>query len=257
MSRTDLGESRSTPGERSGDSTGFGWRRLQLVAALGVVTSLVVPMLISLSVETFLLAMAFPFVGGLLLMLRWRRVAAVWLGVVSVALFLFSAPFLVDALAHPESMVDFIPLVVLTVSLLIGVIAAIPSFRRGRVPDAPSRPARAIGIAALGVLVVVAVVSIASFAAIEDVAARPGDIVMVTEDFEFHPGGIHGDEGTVSVHVTNRDDTRHTFTVEALGVDLNVPPNSTQRVSFTADPGTYRFVCRPHAPEMEGTLIVS
>jgi plastocyanin len=257
VSTTDLGRPRSTPGERSGDSTGFGWRRLQLVAALAVVASLVVPMVISLSVEVFLLAMAAPFVVGLLLMLRWRRVAAVWLGLVSVALLLFSAPFIVDALAHPESIVDFIPLVVLTVSLLIGVIAAIPSFRRGKGPDAPSRPARAFGVAALGVLVVTTVFSIASFAAIEDVGARPGDILVVTEDFEFHPGGIHADEGTISVHVTNRDDTRHTFTVDVLGVDLNVPPNSTQRVSFTAEPGTYRFVCRPHAPGMEGTLILS
>jgi plastocyanin len=256
LSTTDLAEPEPTP-SGPGGSTGFGWRRLQVAAALGVIVSLVVPMLITLSVETFLLAMAAPFVVGLLLMLRWRRVAAVWLGVVSVALFVFSAPFLVDALTHPESIVDFIPLVVLMVSLVVGAIAAIPSFRVRRGRDAPSAPARGIALAAVGVLVVAAIISVVSFAGIENVAARPGDILVVTEDFEFDPAGLHGDEGTISIHVTNRDATRHTFTVEELDVDLNIPPNSTQRLSFTAEPGTYRFICRPHTPGMDGTLIVS
>jgi plastocyanin len=247
----------NSPEERPGRRTGFGWRRLQVAAVLGVVLSLLVPMLITLSVETFLLAMAAPFVVGLLVMLRWRRVAAVWLGVVSVALLVFSAPFLADALGHPESMVDFIPLVVLVVSLVIGAIAAIPSFRVGRGRDAPSAAPRAIAVAAVGVLVITAIISVVSFAGIENVTARPGDILVVTEAFEFDPAGLHGDEGIISIHVTNRDATRHTFTVEELGVDLNVPPNSAQRLSFSAEPGSYRFVCRPHAPGMDGTLIVS
>jgi plastocyanin len=254
---TTIREPLNSPDERPGRRLGFGWRRLQVAAALAVVASLVLPMLITLSVEMFLLAMAVPFVVGLLLMLRWRRVAAVWLGVVSVALLVFSAPFLVDALAHPESMVDFIPLVVLMVSLVVGAIAAIPAFRVGKGRDAPSTPARVTGLTAVGVLVVAAVISVVSFGSIENVAARPGDILIVTEDFEFDPAGLHRDEGTISIHVTNRDATRHTFTVEELDVDLNIPPNSKQRLSFTAEPGTYRFVCRPHAPGMDGTLIVS
>ena len=55
----------------------------------------------------------------------------------------------------------------------------------------------------------------------------------------------------------DRDGTRHTFTIDELGVDLSIPPESGQRVSFTAAPGTYRFYCRPHAPGMEGVLVVS
>ena len=58
------------------------------------------------------------------------------------------------------------------------------------------------------------------------------------------------------MHVTNLDGTRHTFTIDELGVDLSVPPNSEGRVTFTAEPGTYRFYCRPHEVDMEGSLVV-
>jgi plastocyanin len=235
---------------------GFGWRRLQVVAALGVVASLVVPMLIQLSVEPFLLAMVAPFVVGLLLMLRWPRVGAVWLGVVSLAVLVFSAPFLGEALTHPESLADFLPLVVLILSMLVGIVAAIPSFRQGLSPDASSRPALAVGVAAGALTVAAAIVSGVAFAGIESLPAQAGDVRLVTEDITFDPAGISADAGDISVHVTNRDSTRHTFTIDELGVDLNIPPDSAQRVTFAADPGTYRFYCRPHAPGMEGSLVV-
>ena len=80
------------PGERR--PGGFGWRRLQVAAAFGVAASLLIPMAITATFEPFLVSMAAPFLVGLLLMLRWPRVGAIWLGVVSVAILLFSAPFL-------------------------------------------------------------------------------------------------------------------------------------------------------------------
>lgn len=234
----------------------LGWRRLQVLAALGVLASLVVPMIISMSVEPFLLATAAPFIIGLLVMLRWPRVGAVLLGVVSLALVLFSAPFIAEALIHPESLGDFIPLVVLTLSLLVGVIAAIPSFRQGRMPDIASRLPRTIVVASGAIVLASSIVAVVAFAGIESEPARGGDILVVAEDIEFHPAGISAEGSDVSVHVTNRDDTRHTFTIDELGVDLNVPPNSNQRVSFVAEPGTYKFYCRPHTPGMEGELVV-
>lgn len=258
MNRVDLPAEPGTGARPDADRAGgaFGWRRLQVVAAIGAVASLLAPMLISVSLEGFLLAMAAPFVIGLLVLARWPRVGAIWLGVVSLAVLAFSAPFLVDALAHPESTADFLPLLVFTVSTVVGTVAAIPSFRQGRAAGALSRLARGIAVAAGGVIVVATVVSVVSFAAIEDTPARAGDIGVVAEGFLFHPAGILADAGEISIHVTNRDGSRHTFTIDELGVDLNVPPNSTQRVAFTADPGTYRFYCRPHTPGMEGELTV-
>ena len=235
---------------------GFGWRRLQVLAAVGVLGSLLVPMLIQLSLEPFVLAMAAPIAIGLLVMLRWPRVGAIWLGVSSLGLLLFSAPFLAEALTHPESLADFIPLTIFAVSILVGTVAAIPSFRRGRGPDAASRLARAIAVGAGVIIVAGVLVSTVTAARIESVRAQAGDIQVVAEDFRFRPAGFEAESGTISVHVTNGDDTRHTFTIDELGVDLNVPPNSMQRVSFEANPGTYNFYCRPHAPGMAGVLVV-
>ncbi len=236
--------------------TGFGWRRLQVVAAYGVLASFLVPMLIDLSLEPFLLAMAAPFVIGLLVMLRWPRVGVIWLGVASLAVLLFSAPFLAEALSHPESLTDFIPLFIFTLSALVAMVATIPSFREGTDPDAASRLPWAIAVGAGGLIVAASVVAIVAFVGIESVPAQSGDIRVATEEIEFHPAEVDAEGGNISVHITNGDSTRHTFTIDELGVDLNVPPNSTQRVTFAAGAGTYRFYCRPHAPDMEGELVV-
>ncbi len=255
---TSLSETESRPrlpGNHD-DRAGFGWGRLQLLAAIGALASFLVPMLIQLSFEPFLLSMAAPFVVGLLVMLRWPRVGVIWLGVVSLAELLFSAPFLAETLTHPESIADFIPLLVFTVSTLVATIAAIPALRQLRAPATSLGGARATAILAGVVIVAGAVVSVFAAARIEGVPAREGDIRVITEDIEFRPAAIRAEGTTIAVHVTNRDSTRHTFTIDELGVDLNLPPNSTQRVTFKAAPGTYRFFCRPHESDMQGDLVV-
>lgn len=235
---------------------GMGWRRLQVVAALAVVVALLAPMLITRSFEPFLVGMVAPLVVGLPLARRWPRVAAVWLGVVSLALVAFSAPFLADALAHPEALADFVPLSVFAVAAVVCAAAAIPAYRQPAGAGASSRPALVVALVAGGLIVVLAATSMIAFAAVDSVAPEAGDVELVTADFAFSPTAIEASSGTVAVHVTNNDSTRHTFTIDELGVDLNLPPNSTQRVSFTADPGTYRFYCVPHTPGMEGELTV-
>jgi len=61
----------------------------------------------------------------------------------------------------------------------------------------------------------------------------------------------------VAVFVDNQDTTLHTFTVEEFGVDLEIPAGESARITFDAEPGTYEFFCRPHQPDMSGTLEVS
>jgi plastocyanin len=232
-----------------------GWARLQAAAAWAAIASFAVPMIIDRSVEGFFVAMIAPFVIGLLLRWRWRRVGAVWLGVVSLGELLSSAPFLGDALTHPETLTDFLPLVVFTVATLVGSVAAIPAFRRGRGPDLPSRSATAVAAAATVLLVLATGVSVVAAAGVDSAQAQAGDLRLTAKDFQFDQTSMTVTDGTVAVAVTNDDTTRHTFTIDALGVDLNVPPGTTQRVTFGADAGTYRFYCRPH-PNMTGNLAV-
>jgi plastocyanin len=246
-------ESRYPAQERGG----FGWRRLAVVAGIAVLASLVIPMLIQLSFEPFIVAMAAPVAVGVLLFVRWPRVGAIWLGVVSLALLVFSAPFLVEAMLHPEALSDFIPLTVFTVGLVVAVVATIPAFREGpRAAPGGSAPRIIVVVAALAV-VAAAVVSVVAAASIQSVEAQEGDILLVTEDIAFRQDQITVEEGQVAIHVDNLDSTRHTFTIDQLDVDLDVPPNSSQRTTFSAPPGTYVFYCRPHTPGMEGVLVVT
>jgi plastocyanin len=63
----------------------------------------------------------------------------------------------------------------------------------------------------------------------------------------------------VTVSLANHDLFWHTFTIERLGVNLDVPVGGTRTVTFTAAAGTYKFICTipGHAAAgMRGTLIV-
>ncbi|HEX6256527.1 MAG TPA: cupredoxin domain-containing protein [Euzebyales bacterium] len=234
-----------------------GWLSLLVAAGWATIASFVIAMIIAGSIEAFFLAMAVPIVVGLLVVWRWRRAGIVVLGVVLLAELLSSAPFLADALAHPETPGDFLPLTLFAVATLVGGVAAVPAFREARNPGRPTtRSAMLVAVAAVVILVAATAVSIIAAGRVDSVTAQPGDIELTTADFRFDAPSVTAGAGTVAVTVTNDDATRHTFTVDELGVDLNVPPGTTQRVTFPADPGTYRFYCIPHAPDMAGELTV-
>lgn len=234
-----------------------GWLSLLVAAGCATIASFVIPMIIAGSIEAFFLAMAAPIVFGLFVVWRWRRAGIVVLGVVLLAELLVSAPFLVDALTHPETPSDFLPLTLFTLATLAGSVAAVPAFRQARAPALrSSRSATVIASAAVLILIAATAVSIVAAGRVVSVTAQPGDIALTTTDFQFDTRTITTDTGTVAVTVTNDDATRHTFTIDELGVDLNVPPGTTQRVTFPADAGTYRFYCIPHAPDMAGELVV-
>ena len=234
---------------------GFGWRRLQATAAAVAIASFVIPMAIEGKVEGFLVAMAAPFVIGLVLVRFLPRAAAIFLGVVSAATLAFSAPYITEALSHPESATDFVPQTLFVLSMVIAAVAAVPAYREPRRTDGVAPTPRRIAIAAGVVALVASAFSITAATGVESVSAQAGDETVLSRDFQFAPAKLTAEAGTISVHLTNEDSTRHTFTIDGL-TDLSVPPNSTQRVTFEAEPGTYRFYCRPHVPGMDGTLVV-
>jgi plastocyanin len=233
----------------------LGWRPLQLVAAALVVVSFVIPMVVAGRFEGFLASMAAPFVIGLVLARFLPRTGAIFLGVVSLLILAFSAPFLADALLHPESAVDFIPLVLLVIGAVVGAVAAVPAYREIRGSAEPSGMPRTVALVSGIVLVVAAAVSTVAALGVESVSAQPGDVTMTMRDFSFAPAKITADAGTVAVHLTNDDTTRHTFTIDGV-TDVSVGSGATNRVTFDAAPGTYRFYCTPHSPDMQGTLVV-
>jgi plastocyanin len=233
----------------------FGWIKL---TALGGAISAIGPVIpqVAGGFEPFLTMLAAPLVIGLVLLRFARKVGAVWLGVVSLALIVMNAPFTVDALMHPESPADFVPVTMLTVGGLLSVIATVPAFRAARGRQTDSAVPRIAAVA--GVLIVVAAIAGSAVAkgGVTNDAPADGSLIVDMENFAFGPETITAADGEVSLYITNNDTARHTFTVDELGVDESIAPGQSKQITFDAEAGTFRFYCKPHDPGMEGELAV-
>jgi plastocyanin len=87
-------------------------------------------------------------------------------------------------------------------------------------------------------------------------SAQRGDIQLSAADLRFSRPTLRARAGGVSVFVSNHDPVLHTFTIDKLDVNLNIPAGSSGRVGFRALAGSYRFICTLHADTMRGTLLV-
>jgi plastocyanin len=224
-------------------------------SALGVAAALIGGMVAFGEFIPPLLIFAVPFVIGALVVRRRRRGGAITLGIFAVLTLVLNFPFIVPSLAVPASTEDFIMssvVVVLLLVLLAGAIAVIRSAGPG-----PSPAARSVGFAALVLIGLSVAAGAAARITHESAVAQPGDIEITTENIEFSHQHINADAGEITVFVENKDTTLHTFTIEELGVDLQIPSNSAERITFDAPPGTYDFECSPHRDVMKGTLEVS
>ncbi len=87
--------------------------------------------------------------------------------------------------------------------------------------------------------------------------ATGGGTSLTIEGFAFHPDTLTAGAGeTVTYSVTNNDSALHSFTVDDLGVDVDVPGGDTVEVSVTfPDSGSAGFRCKYHS-SMTGTLEV-
>ena len=158
---------------------------------------------------------------------------------------------LAAAMTVPASAGDFIlnlASVLAAVGAIIGATFVIR--RRVEVSDGP----RTLGRLLVGLFILGTAFSIFALLGYEDAESQEGDIELVTRDIEFDDTSLEGEAGTVSVFVKNEDSTLHTFTIEELDVDLDIPASKSARVTFEAEPGTYEFFCVPHKEDMEGTI---
>jgi plastocyanin len=192
-------------------------------------------------------------VAGAALVRRSQRGGGIVLAILFVLVLALNAPFIVPALSVPASTVDFLMSALALPLAVAGAIAAIATARRRPVTnDLPRK--LALGVGGLGALtVVVAAVATLTYS---DAVARPGDIRLTTQDIAFSETELTAQGGKVAVFVDNKDGALHTFTIDELDVDLQVPAGKSARVVFDAAPGAYSFICRPHEMDMKGTLKV-
>jgi plastocyanin len=229
------------------------WRRIG-VAALAVtglltlsfivVTGDIIPPVIVFSVVLFTLAGLAAAFGG---QRRWPWVLGAIGAFAYVAL---NLPFLVMEISHPEEAYTFVPLVLLVIGAILALIAAVSVILR-RSPDV--RPILGVA-AAVGVIAVV--VSVGALLRVEDEAQQSGDVVLVAEKVRF-PERFEVASGTQWFYFDNRDRIRHTFTIDEIGVHVDMPATVGRRAQVNLAPGEYRFYCDVAGHEsMTGILVV-
>lgn len=201
-----------------------------------------------------LLVFALIWIGAIAWLTRATKGPAILLLVSFIAHIVLGARFVIPTLGVPASAGDFILNVLGLLAALAGIVAAIQVIR-GVLGPAPA--ARSLATAGAALFVVLTAFSIFSAATYDNAMAQEGDVELVTKDIEFDPESLDAEAGQVSVFVDNEDATLHTFTIEELDVDLDIPAGKSARVTFDADSGDYEFICRPHEEQdMEGTLTV-
>jgi plastocyanin len=230
---------------------GFSWKSLLhwsaivgvvVIAAIHVFGGVIIPPLIIFAVV---------WIVGLIWLRRSTMGPAILLLVSLVAFIGLSAPFVLPTLTVPASAGDFILNLASLLAAIAGIVAAV-ALIRGRLEA--SGAARQIGLGGIALFVVGAVFSIVATVAYEDATAEEGDVQLVAKDIEFSVTSLTAEAGEVSVIVDNQDPTFHTFTIDELDVDLDIPASKTARVTFQAEPGVYEFYCVPHESDMEGTI---
>jgi plastocyanin len=230
---------------------GTGWR---LVAAATALVMVIVAAVIQLTQEALippLIVLPVLLVVGLALLTFRPRLGAIVIGATAVLMVLGNLPFVIDDLAHPESFFSFVPAVI---GIIGGVVGAI--VLAAAALGAGDGLASYVGV--LGAVGVVGVLAVGLVSANpEDDSREEGDIGMFAQDTEFVPDEAGAEPGDVGIYIGNDDLVRHTFLIDELDVDEELPAEAFVRVAFEAEPGTYEFYCDvPGHDDMKGTLTV-
>ena len=117
----------------------------------------------------------------------------------------------------------------------------------------------------IGILAII-LIFIIGFATVIVMQTRSNDldpadrIVLKTQNMAYSATHLDARAGKISLILENADFVPHTFTIDALGVDLSVPKRGKGQITFSAPPGTYSFFCdiagHPEAG-MVGELVVA
>ncbi len=235
------------------EAPGMTWTKLLRWAAIASVIDVALVNLFSEEIIPPLFVFALIWIGGIAWLTRATKGPAILLLVSFIAHIASSAPFVIPTLTVPASAGDFVLNVLGLLAGLVGIVAAIQVVRA---VTGPAPAARSLAMGSVAVFVVLTAFSIFSLVTYDSAVAQEGDVELVTADIEFDPKSIDADAGQVSVFVDNEDTVLHTFTIEDLDVDLDIPAGKAARVTFDAEAGEYEFFCQPHKEDMEGTLTV-
>ena len=231
------------------------WHRLSWLApvTLGVLFLLVMVTLAG-GFEPFLFIFGIiPLIVGFVGRRFPRRAGPITVLVVMALMILINVETIIQDIAHPESFWNFAIFGITALTLaVVGLVAAIATLRsRG------DNPAPRVAYAAGAVIVAAVVVSGIATLGLEDDVSVAGDLRVVAEDAEFSPVAVSG-SGGVGVFIENKDPIRHTFSIDALDLEVEIPGSTDRRVEISAPAGTYEFFCAVVGhDDMKGTITIS
>jgi plastocyanin len=234
-----------------------GWRLLVVVAALVNAVVLLGYGLTRGDREALAFAVVMVVGVGLL------RVGHGLLGLVALAALFVNIEFWMFPAANGNAtyrvgLVELLVPAALVACSLAGFIAAVAAAVQLRDPGAGRGTAWPTGVLAV-VFVFSSLGLVWAMTDAERQTAPAGALVVETTNVAFVPNALEGRAGEVTVALRNRDLFWHTFTIDALGVDVRSPVGRLRTATFEARPGRYSYYCAipGHAAlGMRGTLTV-
>lgn len=223
-----------------------------MAAALGMVIWIIIGFFLLGAVDPFAVAVGVIYAVVFILLRGGGRAGPIALVVTSGLLFLMMALLGSEDLAHPESWRGFVGSLGILLLAGVGVLAGVGLLREWDVDWADR-----IGVSAAAILVTGVVLGLGAASSLEDDVAETGDLAVTAVDVRFQPTALAAPHGPIDIFIENRDPIRHTFTVRALGIDIELPALTDRRVSFEAPPGAYTVICDvPGHERMSMTLFV-
>lgn len=237
-------------------STRFSWRTLLRWAAIA---DLIVLLGMTVTLRDVLaLALATIIIIGLALVARRARVGFVVLALVSAVITFYTFTGAINNIQFGEPLQDLIiPAYLASASATLLLSAIVLGLNRVNI-DAGSRSAIVVASSAAVLFIVLIGIGVLTGDTLPR-ALPASDITLATENMSFSANELTVDAGEVTLLLANHDLFWHTFTIDALGVDVKAPIGGEREITFKAAPGTYTFYCAIPGHEtigMRGALIV-
>lgn len=233
------------------------WRRLLRWAGLADVAVMAFAGIALRDPEALVFA---GIVGVGIAMLRFRGGLAgvVILGVLSADAAFFMLPAFASNAAHRESLANILIPASLAVVSLTGVAAALGSLS-SKHPSGAGRVAGLIPQVVLATFVLAVIAAVVQQRGDAVALPQPGDVMLEVGSIAFKPSKLDLPTGPTTFAMHNTDLFWHTFTIEALDLNVDTPIGARRRASITLPAGTFTYICRVpgHAAAgMKGTLVV-
>ena len=234
-------------------AVGPAWRRVAAIVTVAIAVWVIVVTLATGEIipPVIIIAAAFIVAWGFT---RWRpnRITFGVFGGIGLATVLTNIPFVIGDITHPESAFGFSTTLLTVLASILAVLVGIAAWR----PLSERTASRAWMVAGAILVVGIAVSTILALGLADD-PAEAGDVRLSADTAEWVPESLSATAGTVAIYVENKDPIRHTFTIDALDLELELPASTGRRIEFNAGPGSYEFICTvPGHENMVGTLVV-